>query len=130
MPLIDNTPKLTARTGDAAAPSAAHREVLPRAVPTVTIYADGFSCLNAEASSLVARFANASLCLHAPKPVRPGRHPKLWELSAGRCVALSAHPDKPAQLRFRVPPAEAPPAGRYLLLPLAGETQRYSLLPG
>ncbi|GAB2866111.1 hypothetical protein [Hymenobacter ruber] len=109
-------------------PGLVRRAVLPRAVPTLTVYADGFSCLNAEGSGLVADFKDG-LCLHAPAPVRTGRQPKLWEVSAGSCAVLSAHPDKLAQLRFRVPPSEGPPPGRYALLPIAGEPHRFSLWP-
>lgn len=101
---------------------------LPRSVPTLTIFVDGNANLNAEGSGLCAGFADG-ICLRSPPAVRPGRTPQLWEIGPGECYPIHARPDKARQLRFRVDLHAAPPAGRYLLLPVANAPERFSLLP-
>jgi hypothetical protein len=98
---------------------------LPRSVPTLTVYAENDCNLNAEASGLVAKFDG--ICLRRPPAVRQGRPPQLWELGPGECSSLRSHSGKLSTLRFRA--ADAPPAGQYLLLPVAGAPERFSLLP-
>lgn len=102
---------------------------LPRAVPTLTVYADGEANLNAEASALLG-YATDGLCLRRPPAVRAGRAEQLWELGRGECYPVRKRPDKLLLLRFRVEPTDSPSPGRYLLLPVAGAQDRFSLLPG
>lgn len=134
MPLIDDTPKLTLpllaegtdRTEVAPLSPVAP---LPRAVPTLTVYADGEANLNAEASALLG-YSTEGLCLRRPPAVRAGRLAQLWEVGRGECYPVRKRPDKLLLLRFRVEPDDSPTPGRYLLLPVAGAQDRFSLLPG
>ncbi|WP_158011119.1 hypothetical protein [Hymenobacter lapidarius] len=50
------------------------------------------------------------------------------QLSAAACHLLNPHPSKPGQYRGRAA-GHAPPAGKYLLLPVAGEPRTFTLLP-
>lgn len=97
---------------------------LPRCVATLTVYEDGFINLNQEASVLLAGLGQG-VCLHPPAPTRAGRTPQPWQLSAGTCCVFSKRTDK-YQLRFRA--AHHPPAGRYLLSPVAGNPARFVLV--
>ena len=121
-PLVGRTEAGVAFVPPTAAP-------LPRAVPTLTVYADGEANLNAEASGLLG-FSTEGLCLRRPPAVRAGSLPQLWELGRGECYPVRKRPDKLLLLRFRVEPDESPAPGRYLLLPVAGAQDRFSLLPG
>lgn len=125
MPLFDDTPQLP--TYHAGLVSDATARPLPRSVPTLTLDTDGFGRFNAEASGLLS--SAPAVCLRRPPAVRRGRVPQLWEIGPGECLDLLPHPDKLSQLRLRLPAGEAPPAGRYLLLPVAGAPARFSLYP-
>lgn len=102
--------------------------VLPRSVPMLTVQEDYDCNLNAAASALVGRFDG--ICLRRPPAVRAGRPPQLWELGPGECNSIRSHSgpkEKASTLRFRA--ADAPPPGAYILLPVAGASTRFSLLP-
>ena len=90
------------------------RAALPRAVPTLTVYADGNVNLNGEASALLTQVAGGA-CLLPPAKVRNGRAAGPWQVSAGDCQPFRARADKPGQLRFWADRSQCPPPGRYLL---------------
>ena len=104
------------------------RVVLPRSVPTLTVYADGHLNLNGEASALLSGLSDG-LCLHRPKKTRAGRPSPPWEVRAGTCERLVGRADKPGHLRCWPAPTDCPPPGRYLLTPLAGYPERFTLVP-
>lgn len=107
---------------------AAHQ--LPRSVPTLSIYADGSANLNAEATALLAKLA-AGIGFFAPRPHRQRagnpRRPNLWELGSGSQQMRPPSTER-GGFRLRVG-ALAPPVGRYLLTPLAGQPERFTLVP-
>lgn len=105
---------------------------LPRTVPTLTIYADGNANLNNEAAALLGLLPHgAGVDLHEPAPHRTNagnpRRPNLWSVSGGTSCKLLPRADRGA-CRFRVSKS-SPPAGRYVLAPLAGQPEHYTLVP-
>ena len=103
------------------------RRVLPRIVPTLTVYANGYVQPNAEGAALLSAYA-PGLCFHAPPAPRASRPARPWQVSAGRCHLFVPHESKPGQLRLSAA-GECPPEGRYLLAPVAGQPTRFTLLP-
>jgi hypothetical protein len=103
---------------------------LPRTVPTLSIYPDGSANLNLEATALLASMANG-IGFFAPKPHRQRagnpRRPNLWELGCGSQQMRPPGTER-GGFRLRVG-ATAPPPGRYLLTPLAGQPDRFTLVP-
>lgn len=102
---------------------------LPRTVPTLTAYADGMVNLNAEATALLAALGEG-IGFHPPKPHRERagnpRRPNFWELSPGPHRLLA--PAERGGFRLRAGKA-APPPGRYILTPMAGQPDRFTLVP-
>lgn len=103
---------------------------LPRAVPTLTIYAGGNANLNSEAAALLAPHGNG-VELYEPAPHRLNagnpRRPNLWSIGVGSTCKLLPRADRVAR-RFRVSRL-SPPPGRYLLTPLADDARRFTLVP-
>jgi hypothetical protein len=99
--------------------------VLPRTVPTLISYADGLVNFNAEATALL----NNEIDFYTPRPhrTRAGnpRRPNLWEVGPGLHKLI---PASRGGYRVRMG-KQAPPAGRYLLTPIAYQPGRYTLVP-
>lgn len=105
--------------------------ILPRTVPTLTIYADGNANLNNEASALLGLLPHGvGVDLHEPAPHRTNagnpRRPNLWSISGGNACKLLPRADRGA-CRFRIGKLSLA-AGRYVLTPLAGQPGRFTLV--
>jgi hypothetical protein len=104
---------------------------LPRSVPTLTVYADGLVNLNSEATALLLAIGEA-VDLHKPRPHRQNvgnpRRPNLWEISIGTTHRLLGREDRITVARFKAG-KQAPPPARYLLTPIAGQPERFTLVP-
>jgi hypothetical protein len=102
-------------------------EGLPRSVPTLTLYANGFINLNLEATLLLCSLGKGLDLQPPPKP-RPGRTPGLWQILPGQTMPFLARRDR-GNLRCWAGGLSRPAPGRYALTPIAGVAGRYCLLP-